>query len=149
MHIHRTNTSLFVTVLSACLGLLIVGVPTQAEAKSAKEACSKKATPEIKALLDEHSFIRPLAEFIANVSKIISLRKYDHPEQARKLTSTSNSYFSIGSGRERNQPTEVLYQNTKALVENNQVLIVTRLPRAGLADLLAKQPASSEQSQQD
>lgn len=65
------------------------------------------------------------------------------PEQAQKLAAIYNSYFSLGSCRERGEPEEIFYKNTKALVENNQVLIVTRLPRAGLSELLAKKPVAN------
>lgn len=122
------NTSLLLTVLSACLGLLIVGVPVQALAQSAREdvRCSDEAPAKIEQLLNSKVFINPLAGFVADLGKLISIEKDD----------------LIGSGRERDESVKVFYQNSQALVRNNAVLIVTRLPRAGLSNLPAKQSAS-------
>jgi len=57
------------------------------------------------------------------------------PQQARKLAAVSNSYFQIAACQPVGEPAEVLYQNDKALTDVNQILVVTRLPRAGLAAL--------------
>lgn len=234
-----THTSLFVTVLSTCLGLLVVGVPPQVFAQqsgalrqshsTAEDVeCSHEAPREIEDLLNGGAFIRPVAEFVADLRKLISIDKvelkdrifieviieipqdgsigiggssgdawlrvaaenaaeaisyqfggiekvYKHdsnwtnpverfnvsflledsslvvktqteqpsPAQAQKLAATYNSYFSLGSCRERGEPDQVLYENTKALVEDNRVVIVTHLARAALSDLLAKEPAVS------
>lgn len=226
------NASLFVTVISACLGLLIVGVPVQAQSPSASKGagCSDRTSPEVEALLNEHAFIHPIAKFISNVGIVISLKQYDlakHDSEefevrigndgdfeilsfadnkwlniaaetsakrikldfdiiptkfylndnkwkqvadnltyisflfedsslvvtskleqpsiahAQKLAATYNSYFSLGACRERGEADEVLYQNTKALADNNQVLIVTHLPRAALSELLARKPEAN------
>ena len=64
------------------------------------------------------------------------------PQQARKLAAVSNSYFQIAACQPQGEPAEVFYQNTRALTDKNRILVVTRLPRAGLvAPLMAEQPA--------
>jgi hypothetical protein len=231
-----TISSFLVAAMSVYACVLLSETPAQArqiiattksQITKEEDKCSDKASPEVEYLLDQGSFVRPLAKFVADVRKLISIDKYDlkdrvsiefdlisnddgrdgiqqrssgngwlelaakiaveqiksdfgeafyrydnewkqpaahfvftflfensslainakaeqaSPEQAQKLAAIYNSYFSLGSCRERGEPDEVLYQNTKALVENNQVLIVTRLPRAGLSELLAKQPAAT------
>ena len=122
------NTPLLLTVFSACLGLLIVGVPVQAIAQSAREGvrCSDKAPAKIEYLLNSKVFISPLAGFVADLGKLISIEKYD----------------LIGSPRERDESVKIFYQNSQALVRTDEVLIVTRLPRAGLSDSSTKRSAS-------
>ena len=123
------NTYLLLTVLSACLGLSIVGVPVQAIAQSQREdvGCSEEAPAKIEHFLNSKVFISPLARFVADLGKLISIEKYD----------------LIGSRHERNEPVKIFYQNSQSLVPYDEVLIVTRLPRAGLPDLLAKPLAAS------
>ena len=120
------NTSLLLTVI-ACLGLLIVGVPVQAIAQSAREdvRCYGEAPARIEQLLNSKVFISPLAGFVADLGKLISTEKHD----------------PVGSGRERAASVRIFYQNSEALIENNEVLIVTHLPRAGLSDLPTKRSA--------
>jgi len=121
------NTSLFVTVLSACLGLLIIGVPAQAQTGLATDITwQSKAPAVVKSLLNRQPFISPLAGFVV---------------QVEKLAAIYNAHFSFDSCPERGEPEAIFYQNTRALSENNQVLVVTRLPRAALSVLLAKRPA--------
>lgn len=123
------NTSLFVTVISACLGLLIVGVPVEGQVRRAADIkWSDKAPAGVKSLLNNKAFISPLASFVV---------------QAQKIAAAYNPHSSFGSYGDRSEPVEISYQNSKALVRNNQVLIVTRLPRAGLSDSLAKSPAAN------
>ena len=113
----NTNSSLFSTVLCACLGLLIVGTPLQAYAKLPATAQSAYA-----------STIRSGcgASVVASLQKL----KIDDrwlPDSVAPL---------------EGQTEVILYQNTN-LVPNNQILIVTRLPRAALSDLPAKSLAAS------
>jgi hypothetical protein len=66
------------------------------------------------------------------------------PQQARKLAALSNSYFQIAVCQPQGEPAEVLYQNERALTNLNRILVVTRLPRAGLvAPPMAEQPSIS------
>jgi len=73
--------------------------------------------------------------------EVSSILKIQQPssKQARKLAATRNSHFSLSNRREYNQPDRVLYRNTKALTNHNQVLIVTHLPRAALSEKLGKE----------
>lgn len=105
-----------------------MGVPVQALAQSARAdvRCSDEAPAKIEQLLNSKVFINPLAGFVADLGKLISIEKYD----------------LIGSGRERAESVKIFYQNSRALVRNDEVLIVTRLPRAGLSNFPAKQSAS-------
>jgi hypothetical protein len=120
MHtLRHTNTTLFVTVLSACLGLLIAGVPAQINA----QPVTVKTTS---------------SELVTNVAF-----KQQSPEQARKLVASFNAMFSTGSCRERGQAAQLFYKNTQALADNDQVFIVTRLPRAALRVLLVEKPAAN------
>jgi hypothetical protein len=224
-----------VTVLSACLGLVIAGVPAQIQAQpttartagepqsaSGVPQCSEAATPEVEKLLDHKKFISPpFLAFVAEVRELIVrgdlydldisldapfLGHVDHmtinrnsgsemssaaaeefasevetflritdalfyeqgiahlsvtfkttaselianivfkqhsPEHARKLVASFNAMFSAGGCRERGEPSELFYTNTKALTDNDQVLIVTRLPRAGLDVPLVEKPVAN------
>jgi hypothetical protein len=120
MHTSRiTNASLFVTVLSACLGLSMTGAPSQAYTQQG----AGTAVSESQALVF-HAFSQPLS-----------------PQQVRKLAATNNSYFQIAVCQSQGEPEENFYQNTRALIDKNQLLVVTRLPRAALTTLPAEQPA--------
>jgi hypothetical protein len=109
MHkLRLNNATFFVTVMSACLGLLIGGVPLEAHARQGSANAADKSQSATNATEPES------------------------PAQAQKLAATYNSAFSMGGCREHGEPAEVFYTNTRALADNDQVLIVTRLPRAGL-----------------
>ncbi|MGI8638399.1 MAG: hypothetical protein ACR2MG_00365 [Pyrinomonadaceae bacterium] len=60
------------------------------------------------------------------------------PEYAQKAASDNNSYFQNAIIQEQNKVCKVIYQNSESFAENNQVFIVTRLPRGSLNALLAK-----------
>ncbi|HEX8143349.1 MAG TPA: hypothetical protein VF553_12185 [Pyrinomonadaceae bacterium] len=118
MHTSRiNNASLFVTVLSACLGLVMTGVPAHAHTQ-----------PGIGVAVE-----RSQALVAGTTSQQLS------PQQARKLAAAANSYFQIAACHIRLEPAEVFYHNTLALSGTDQLLVVTRLPRAGLPALLAEQ----------
>ena len=123
MHTPRiTNGQLFVTVLSACLGLLVTGVPSQVYAL--------EGTATTRASGSQPLVVHVSFERLA-------------PKQARRPAAVSNSYFQAGVCRAQNRPAEIFYQNTRALTATDQVLVVTRLPRAGLSALLAEQPIAN------
>ncbi len=65
------------------------------------------------------------------------------PEYAQKIATDNNSYFQTAIIQEQNKICEVIYQNSESFAENNQVFIVTRLPRGSLEELL-KQDAKAE-----
>jgi hypothetical protein len=115
MHTSRiTNASLFVTVLSACLGLVMTGVPAHAHTQQGI-ATSVNRSQALVAGAASHQL---------------------SPQQARKLAAAANSYFQIAACPAACEPAEVLYQNHRALTDKNRILVVTRLPRAGLVALL-------------
>ncbi|MGI8468047.1 MAG: hypothetical protein ACR2N3_06300 [Pyrinomonadaceae bacterium] len=55
---------------------------------------------------------------------------------ALKFSSAYNASLELGRCKSKNQPEYIIYENTKVSLENNQILIVTRLPRAGIDSLL-------------
>ena|SRR5215213_8331259 len=58
---------------------------------------------------------------------------------AEGFANTYNKTFAIGLCTQYvEQKPKIIYENTKAHTENNQVFIVTRLPRASIDDLLAE-----------
>lgn len=117
MHTSRiTNASLFVTVLSACLGLVMTGVPAHAHTQPGI----------ITAVNGSQALVAGAA------SQQLS------PQQARKLAAVSNSYFQIAACQPQGEPAEVLYQNHRAFADVNRILVVTRLPRADLPAALPK-----------
>ena len=60
-------------------------------------------------------------------------------EEAENFANLYNAAFLVGSCSEYSESKEkVVYQNTRATFKSKQVFIVTRLPRAGLNSLLAK-----------
>ena len=120
MHTSRiTNASLFVTVLSACLGLSMTGVSAQTHSQQHDAGA---------AVNESHALI-------------INAFSQHHlsPQQVRKLAATNSSYFQINVCRAEGEPAEVCYQNSRALTDVNRLLVVTRLPRAALVSLPAEQ----------
>jgi hypothetical protein len=113
MHTPRiTNASLFVTVLSACLGLLMTGVPT---AHAQTQQGIRTAVSKSQAL-----------------AAASATYQQSSPQQARKLAAAAGSYFRFDAACADSQPAQLLYQNSRALTDKDQLLVVTRLPRAGL-----------------
>jgi hypothetical protein len=117
MHTSRiTNASLFVTVLSACLGLLMTGVPSQAQTQRGANSAFNQSQALVAGVA-----VRPLSS-----------------QQVLKLAAACNSYFRIAVCQAHSEPSAILYQNSRALADRNQLLVVTRLPRAGLTSPLAE-----------
>lgn len=233
------NFSLFVTVLSACLGLLAVGTPAQVYAQQAAKVaqspapapeamkCGGEVSFEVGSLFARGAFFRPVQQFIADLKKLISIDKikadYQHAdievevsqdnkqaltstnldrwlrivaedaaaklaadfgddvafchynnewkqdvahfdivfhlddsglsiitaheqkslEQAQKLATAYNAYFFLGACQSENEFGKLFYENTKALADTDKILIITRLPRAGLDKLLLEQPEAN------
>ncbi len=63
------------------------------------------------------------------------------PEYAQKYAIDNNSYFQSAIIQEKNKICDLIYQKTQSFAENNQVFIVTRLPRGSLDALLANKDA--------
>jgi hypothetical protein len=80
------NISLFVTVLSACLGLLAAGtaapIYAQATARSAESALltgdERRCGLEPEEMLILDSYLRPAREFIADIGRLASIGKYQY-----------------------------------------------------------------------
>jgi hypothetical protein len=111
----NTNAPLSITVLCACLGLLIIGVPAEVNARQA-------ATEVAYHYVASSTRLRLAASAVSS----LQVRKADvpwHPGLAAQATG---------------QPEVKSYQNSKALIDTNQVLLVTHLPRAALSEQPAK-----------
>jgi len=120
MHTSRiTNATLFLTVLSACLGLVATGVPT-AYAHAPQEG-ALAAVNRSQALIATASAAGQLT-----------------PQRTLKLAATSNSYFLLDICQSQIEPKENLYRNSRALTNKHPHMVVTRLPRAGLIQRLAE-----------
>lgn len=120
MHTSRiTNASLFLTVLSACLGLSMTGASAQTHAQQQQGAGS--------AVTESHAF----------VLKAFSQHHLSQ-QQVRKLAAANSSYFQLNVCHAEGEPAAVFYQNSRALTDKNQLLVVTRLPRAALVSLPAE-----------
>ena len=67
----------------------------------------------------------------------VTLRK-DSKEDAALLAGNLTRVFKVKLDQSKTASTKQIYENTKATTENNQVFIVTRLPRASIDALLAE-----------
>jgi hypothetical protein len=96
-----------------------------------------------------YSYDKPLKAKVTNTNvkflsengelslQITSKQKSD--EDAKKLAGFFKQVFDYrSSSQDLNNYERLIYLNTKATAENNQVFIVTRLPRASIDDLLAE-----------
>lgn len=63
------------------------------------------------------------------------------PERAQLAAESFNNFLAAVKKSQKNASVLPIYENTKAHTENNQVFIVTRLPRASIDALLAKNDA--------
>jgi cytochrome c5 len=112
MHVSRiTNASLFVTVLSACLGLAMTGIHAQAHAQQGIKTAVNESQALVTSVTAQHL----------------------SPQQARRFAATGNSYFQLAVCHAQGETAAPLYQNPKALTRKDRILVVTRLPRAALA----------------
>ncbi len=115
----NTNAPFSITVLCACLGLLITGVPAEINAR--------QAAPEA------------VYQYVASSSR---LRLAASAVSSLQVLNVDARWLPDFAAQAKGQPEVVLYQNTKALTDNNQVLLITHLPRAALSE----QPAKSLQA---
>lgn len=70
----------------------------------------------------------------------IAIQKFSETN-AKQLAETLNQKFAVDFCISSETTIKQIYENTKATSENNQVFIVTRLPRGSLNALLAKKDA--------
>lgn len=79
----------------------------------------------------ETSYDQAAFKFALSITK-------ESPQKARQLLERFNRAYSIFKPDEEEIIIGKIYENTTFNFENNQVFIVTRLPRAAIDDLLAK-----------
>lgn len=146
------NFSLFVTVLSACLGLLAVGTPAQIYAQPATRAAEKIvfafADPNICSRYDgvwesDIAHFEVAFHLDSYSFAITTTQEQKSFAEAQKFAANYNATFSCEACRAKDEFAHSFYQNTIARVEGNKILIVTRLPRAALEDTQAEQPAAN------
>src|SRR6185436_16216295 len=77
--------------------------------------------------------------YIAGIKLLISFEK-NSARDASFLAENLNTQFFLKACRD-NYSVKQIYINTQAISTNNQVFIVTRLPRASIDELLAKKDA--------
>lgn len=66
---------------------------------------------------------------------------YPWNKDAQSIGRIFSKYFEQESIVRKNEPVGIVYDNTKIVTENNQILIVTHLPRASIDALLAEKNA--------
>lgn len=113
----NNNASIFTAVICACLGVLVVGTPLHAH--------TRRASSEVYRF-ESASVIR--SGFEASV--VVTLRKLKLdgrwlPRPVARAEASSEKNF---------------YRNDKPLAALHQVIVVTRLARAGLSDSPAESP---------
>lgn len=67
--------------------------------------------------------------------------EYETSEYAHQVATDNNSLFQNAYIQSQSKDCEIIYQNSQSLDENNQVFIVTRLPRGSLDTLLTTKDA--------
>jgi len=107
----NTNTPLFITVLCACLGLLVVGAP--AAQGNARQTATEAA---------QYGAASTCLRLAASAVSTLQVLKID------------DRWLPDSMARGEGQPEEILYQNPKALADKTEVLLITHLPRAALSD---------------
>jgi hypothetical protein len=70
----------------------------------------------------------------------VTLRK-ESKDAAAQFAGNLTQVFKVKLDRSKSVPSKQIYENTKAISENNQVFIVTRLPRGSIDSLLARKDA--------
>ncbi|HEY0321595.1 MAG TPA: hypothetical protein VGC66_11600 [Pyrinomonadaceae bacterium] len=106
------NTTLFVTVLSACLGLVAAGASSQVNQTASSV----------------------LSEITSATSANLSYSRSSN--QSLKLAAYTSRLLPFASQSKIKAP-KVLYKNRTALTASHQILVVTRMPRASLDNLPA------------
>ena len=116
----NTNAPLFITVLCACLGLLTAGVPAEANARQA-------ATEAAYHYVASSTQLRLAASAVSTI----------------KALKVDDRWLADFDRQAKGQLDPNLYQNSKALTDSHQVLLVTHLPRAALSEHSAKSLTAS------
>ncbi|HEV7844365.1 MAG TPA: hypothetical protein VGO69_11760 [Pyrinomonadaceae bacterium] len=107
------NATVFVTVLSACLGLVVAGASSQAH---------QTASSVLSGITSATN---------ANLSYSRSA------SQSLKRTAAYTSHSLLFASRSEHKAPKVLYKNTNPLTASHHILVVTHMPRASLDSLPA------------
>ena len=107
------NTTLFVTVLGACLGLVAAGASSQARQTASSV----------------------LSEIAYRSSATISYRRASN--KSLKRTAVYNSPSWSFAAQSEYRAAAILYRNPNPLTASNHILVVTSLARASLDDATA------------
>ena len=137
-------------MLGVYLGLALAGAAPQVLAQAAmakqfdiKDEIEKKddldkkpdlTAKELDRVLDR--YFDDLSEFVGDLKKLYSIESLEGSRSLHSNLSSAFERFDIESDP-ASELTKVLHEHTKLTTPNNQVFIVTRLPRAGLDPLLA------------
>jgi hypothetical protein len=137
---NNINTHLFATALAAWLGLLVVGVPSQANAKtlvkieavkaraSAADFVSLSTSEEVDVTkrLPLHRLVSTFQNFISDFTLKMG--------QSQSSNDLAIGFYSLLKAQtfapQFANPTK--YSSQKVSTSNNRVLVVTNLPRASL-----------------
>jgi|GEM_PF-5583444 len=144
---HNINTQLFVvTVLSAWLGLLIVGTPSQAQARSfVKEELAKRHSCDVDFSKADLTSTRKaenkkdfrLQRFVLKVRNLINDFAFTFGDTHQSKDFTLNLFaFTKQQNFELLNANCSTYQSQKVSIHNNNTVNITHLPRASLDDLL-------------
>lgn len=111
--LRNNNAPIFVTVLSACLGLIVAGAPSRVHRTASSV----------------------LSEIAAATSVNLS---YSHSsKQTLRLAATFAPSPLTFVSQSETEPSRILYQSRTPLAASNRILVVTRLARASLNDGLS------------
>ena len=113
----NNNASIFTAVICACLGVVVAGTPAYAHARGARAEAYR---------FESASVIR--SGFQASVA--VGLRKLK-PEPR---------WLPRNAARDSASAADNFYRHDKPRAARDQVLVVTRLARAGLPDASAESP---------
>jgi hypothetical protein len=111
----NTNTPISITVLCACLGLLILGVPAQGSS-------ARQAVTEVAQYATSATRLRLAASVVSSL-RVLKIEDRWLPDSAAQA---------------EGQPASILYRKTQIHPAINQFLNVTCLPRAAISDSPAK-----------
>lgn len=135
---NNINTPFFVTMLTACLGLLIVGTSSQAQAKSLTDKelihvftsadFSEKDLTSLQGIQDKNN--HGLQRFVLKFRNLIN----DFTLSAKQFDDFALGFFALPRQQvfELSQTSFLSYQSQKVSTYNNHTLTVSNLARASL-----------------
>lgn len=130
------NSQLFVTMLTACLGLLIVSSPSQAQAKNlireelvrvyvSENSSSEDSTKDVNAKTNLRRFVRRVQNLLNDFTFNLS---------AKQQNDFALGFFALPRAEVFNLPQTSFfsYQGKSVSISNNHTLTVSNLARASL-----------------